>query len=209
MKNFIFDFDGTLVDSMPVFGQAVKDIMDESDVAYGTDLIKTVTPLGYNGCAEHLISLGLEGPCDRVVALMNAKMQTAYETTIPEKPTVRETLLELKRRGHCLNVLTASPHSIFEPCLKRLGILDLFDNLWSCDDFGTTKADPEIYRMAARRLSTDVGEIVFVDDNLGACTTARSAGVAVMAVYDESSNEYESEMRAVCDGYIYSFGELL
>ena len=39
-------------------------------------------------------------------------------------------------------------------CLKRLSLYDLFDNVWSCEDFGTTKSDPEIYRMAAERIGT-------------------------------------------------------
>ena len=36
---------------------------------------------------------------------------------------------------------------------KSIGeIFELFDNVWSCEDFGTTKADPRIYEMAAERM---------------------------------------------------------
>lgn len=209
MKTFLFDFDGTLVDSMPTFGQTIKDIMDDAGVPYGDDLIKIVTPLGYGGCADYCISIGLEGPTERVVSEMKSRMLEKYKTDIPEKEGVTEALLRLKKSGCSLNVLTASPHSIFEPCLSRLGLLPLFDNLWSCDDFGTTKADPEIYRMAAERLGVEVGEIAFADDNLGACTTAKKAGAYVIGVFDESSVDYEQEMREVSDKYIYSFCELV
>ena len=106
-------------------------------------------------------------------------------------------------------MLTASPHETLDPCLKRLGIFDIFDNVWSCNDFATTKADPEIYRMAAGRMGKNVSEVIFLDDNFNADKTAKEAGMQVIGVYDDSSAEYVDEMKAVCDFYIYDFKELL
>ena len=63
-----------------------------------------------------------------------------YTHRVPAKEHVIDVLRQLKARGDDLNVLTASPHSALDPCLKRLGIYDLFTNVWSCEDFGTTKA---------------------------------------------------------------------
>ena len=205
MKYYLFDFDGTLVDSMPTFGQTIRDIMDDAGVPYGDDLIKIVTPLGYGGCADYCISIGLEGPTERVVGEMKDRMMEKYKTSIPAKSDVPEVLKKLKALGHSLNLLTASPHSIFEPCLERLRLLNLFDNLWSCDDFGTTKDNPEIYRMAAASLGTNVENLIFLDDNLGACATAKSAGAHVIGVFDESSKDYVCEMQKASDEYVYSF----
>ena len=98
---------------------------------------------------------------------------------------------------------------MLDPCLQRLGIFDLFTNVWSCDDFRTTKADPEIYKMAASRLEKPVHEILFLDDNYNADKTAKTAGMTVCGVYDDSSAEYEKEIRAITDLYIYKFSELL
>ena len=85
----------------------------------------------------------------------------------------------------------------------------MFENVWSCDDFATTKADPAIYRMAAERLGVSVGEVLFLDDNLNADTVAKSAGMLVCGVYDESSKDYVAQMKASTDYYIYDFNELL
>jgi FMN phosphatase YigB (HAD superfamily) len=98
---------------------------------------------------------------------------------------------------------------VLDPCLKRLGIYDIFDNVWSCDDFKTTKANPEIYRMAAEKIGVSVEDVSFLDDNYNADKTAKSAGMRVVGVYDESSREYVEEMKALCDGYIYNFKELM
>ena len=115
----------------------------------------------------------------------------------------------LKARGDNLNILTASPHATLDPCLKRLGIYDLFTNVWSCEDFGTSKADPEIYRMAAQRIGRPVEEILFLDDNLNADKTAKAAGLCVIGVFDESSRDDKAAILEIADGYICNFDELL
>ena len=135
-------------------------------------------------------------------------MQDEYFYNIPAKSNVVKTLKKLKENGASLNVLTASPHVTLDACLKRLGIFDLFNNVWSCDDFNTTKANPEIYKMVAKELNVKVSDVLFLDDNLSADTTAKSAGMKVCGVYDKSSHDYIDQMKEVCDFYIFDFEEL-
>ena len=209
MKNYLFDFDGTLVDSMPTYGGLMLRILDEHKIPYGEDIMKIITPLGFIGTAKYFIGMGLDKTVDELVALMMEYAIDAYTNTVPAKESVVETLHALKARGDRLSVLTASPHETLDPCLKRLGLYDLFDNVWSCNDFATTKADPAIYEMAAERMGVPVTEVIFLDDNYNADKTAKSAGMQVIGVYDESSAEYEGEMHALCDGYIRRLSELL
>ena len=207
---YLFDFDGTLVDSMPTFVSAMLRILNENNIPYGKDITKTITPLGLNGTAEYYINdLGLKMSKDQLISLMKEYMMDAYYYTIPAKANVHSVLQELKRRGASLNVLTASPHVTLDACLKRLGLWELFDNIWSCDDFYTTKADPNIYRMAAQKLNTNVENVLFLDDNLDADKTAKSAGMPVCGVYDASSEDYIEQIKAATDYYIYDFLELL
>lgn len=210
MNTYLFDFDGTLVDSMPTYISAMLRILDENNISYAQDIVKIITPLGVNGTAEYYINnLGLKKPKDEVTALMKEYMCDAYFNTIPAKENVIKVLKELKKRGNSLNVLTASPHLTLDACLKRLNMYDLFDNVWSCDDFNTTKADPEIYKMAAERLNVSVGDVLFLDDNLNADQTAKTAGMMVCGVYDESSGDYVEQMKSANDFYIYNFEELI
>ena len=209
MKTYLFDFDGTLVDSMPTYVSVMLRILDENNVKYSDDIVKIITPLGYQGTAKYFIKLGLDLPLEEITKAMNTYALDAYANKIGEKSNVISTVKELKARGNSLNVLTASPHTMLDPCLKRLGIFELFDNVWSCDDFGTTKADPEIYKMAAEKLEKKVDEIIFLDDNYNADKTAKSAGMTVYGVYDPSSAEFESDIKAITDRYIYDFKELL
>ena len=209
MKTFLFDFDGTLVDSMPIYGAMMLRILDEQGVRYEPDILKIITPLGYVGTARYYREMGVALSETELVALMHRYAVEDYTHRVPEKPHVVETLKRMKERGDSLNVLTASPHAALDPCLKRLGVYDLFDHVWSCEDFGTTKSDPEIYRMAAERIGVPVDQVVFVDDNYNADKTAKAAGMVVYGIYDESSAEYVEEMKAVADGYVYDFADLL
>ena len=209
MHTYLFDFDGTLVDSMPIYAELMLGLLREYNIPHEPDIIKVTTPLGYRGTAELFCRMGLPLEVDELVAVMTSRAVDAYTHRVPAKENVPEVLRALRDRGDRLNVLTASPHAMLDPCLRRLGLYDLFDHVWSCDDFATTKADPEIYRMAAARIGQPVEAITFLDDNPGADRTAKQAGMRVIGVYDDSSKEYEAEMRAVCDGYIVNFSELI
>ena len=208
-KYYLFDFDGTLVDSMPTFVSSMLRILDENGISYGSDIIKIITPLGLNGTAEYYIDqMGVKLSKEQLMGIMKDYMMDAYFHTIPSKMNVPEVLQELKNRGASLNVLTASPHITLDACLKRLGLWELFDNVWSCDDFNTTKADPQIYVRAAEKMNTTVENVLFLDDNLNADLTAKAAGMQVCGVYDESSKDYVEQMKAATDYYIFDFKEL-
>ena len=207
---YLFDFDGTLVDSMPTFCSCMLRILDENHIAYPADITKTITPLGLNGTATYFIDvMGVKMDKIDLMKLMGDYLMDAYLHTIPAKEFVIEALKELKSRGASLNVLTASPHMTLDPCMKRLGMWELFDNVWSCDDFHTTKADPGIYTQVAEKLGAAVEQILFLDDNLNADLTAKKAGMPVCGVYDDSSKEYVEQMKQANDYYIFNFKALL
>ncbi len=207
---YLFDFDGTLVDSMPTFVSVMLKILDENNIAYESDIIKKITPLGYKGTAQYFKEeLGVDMPVEEMISLMNTYALEQYKYNIEAKENVIPTLKKLKENNADLNILTASPHSMLDVCLKRLGIHDIFTNVWSCDDFHTTKADVHIYKMAAKKLGKPLEEILFLDDNFDADKTAKMSGIKVCGVYDASSDDYIKEIQDISDYYIYNFQDLL
>ena len=207
-KLFLFDMDGTLVDSMPSFISVMLRILDENCIKYEDDIIKIITPLGYAGTAQYFKELGVSLSKEELLKLMNEYAYNEYAYNIQAKTNVVSVLKKLKNSGANLNVLTASPHSVLDMCLKRIGIYDLFTNVWSCEDFKTSKADPEIYKMAAQKMNEKIEDVLFLDDNLNADATAKKAGMLVCGVYDDSSKDSINEIKAVSDYYIYDFTEL-
>ena len=123
MKTYLFDFDGTLVDSMPSYANMMKRILDENNISYGEDLIKIITPLGFIGTAKYFMQeLGVKMSIEELAQKMGEGAIYDYTYNIPAKYNVEKVLKELKQKGASLNVLTASPHITLDPCLKRLGL---------------------------------------------------------------------------------------
>ena len=83
-KTYLFDFDGTLVDSMPTFASTMLRILDESNISYGSDIVKIITPLGYKGTAENFTKLGIDAPIAETIPKMMAYYLYEYEKTIIE-----------------------------------------------------------------------------------------------------------------------------
>ncbi len=209
-KYLIFDFDGTLVDSMREWAGKMLYVLDKNGISPPSDIIKTITPLGDRGSALYFIEhFGISKAPEELISQMDEYAIKEYTYNIPTKDMVVYTLKALKERGYSLNILTASPHRMLDVCLKRVGIYELFDNVWSCDDFKTTKSDVGIYHQVAERLNTVADKCTFFDDNINALTVAKSSGMETIGVYDESSADCETEIRELCDRYIYKMAEIV
>lgn len=206
---YIFDFDGTLVDSMPHWSEKMLNILRTTNTPYPADVIKRITPLGDLGTAKYFRDeLGVPLTLEEMFARMDAYALPKYRDVIGLKEGVLDylTLLRTLRNDGCsLHVLTASPHKMVDPCLKRLGIFDWFGNVWSCDDFGTTKSNPQIYVEAVKRIGADIADAVFFDDNIHAVKTSLKAGLYTIGVYDASGEDFTEEMKAVSDLYLPTF----
>ena len=205
----LFDFDGTLVDSMPVWAGVHINMLKEFGIDVPEDFVKTIVPLGNLRASKYTISLGADVSLDEYLSRQHVILSKEYGKRIALKEGVGETLRELKNQGHSLNVLTASPHQYLDPCLIRNGVWELFDNVWSIDDFSLTKDNVEIYVQAAKRLSAKTSDCVFFDDNITAIKTAAASGMKTVGVYDKSSDNLVCEMKNSCDLYVYEFAELL
>lgn len=208
-NNYLFDFDGTLVDSMPTYVSVMLRILDENGIKYDKSIVKIITPLGFVGTARYYRKLGVKKSEKELIGTMNEYAYEEYKNNIPSKSNVASVLAKLKENGASLNVLTASPHLTLDACLERLGLSGYFTNIWSCEDFSTTKSDPDIYGAAAEKIGVPVDKILFLDDNLNAVKTAVVAGMKTCGVFDKSSEEYTEEIKSACDYYIEDFSELL
>ncbi len=209
MRKYIFDFDGTLIDSMSLWVDFVLSELDKNHIKYPDTIVKDVCPLGTVGVAKYMYDLGYGSSVSDIVKMLDDFAIKEYTYNIPMKAYAREKLLDLKAQGYSLNLLTACNHNLLDVCLKRLGIFDLFDNIWSCEeDLCANKSEAKVYEIAIKKLDIVAENCIFVDDNIIALKTARSVGMYVVGVYDEASKDFENEMREVADKYIYSFNEL-
>ena len=204
---FLFDFDGTLADSMGAWGGKMLNILDTAGVPYPADIVTTLATLGDGGSAKYMReTLGVSYPEETLFAMMDAYALPRYRDEIPLKAGVRE-FLASREEEKC--ILTASPHKMLDPCLKRNGIWEAFSHVWTCEDLGKVKSDPAIYSDVAERLGVASREIVFFDDNLTAIQTAKRAGLVTVAVYEKSGEVFWNALCKSADYTIFDWEELL
>lgn len=207
-KIYVFDLDGTLVDSMPSYSKGILSILDEEGVAYEPDLIKILTPLGNRKSAQYYVDvLGVKADPEDLVRRIEANMIYAYGNLIDAKPGIPALLRRLFAEGARLFVLTASPHITTDACLKRNGLFDLFETVWSVEDYGLTKSDTRIFYELARRIGCKPEEIHYFDDSLIALQNAKTAGLITYGVYDAQTEEEVARMKNTFDRYVGSFAD--
>ncbi len=207
---YLFDLDGTLADSMPVAVKIVLSLLDEKGISYSSDIVKTLTPLGFKGIARYYAeTLGVPLTPEEIFTWFMQKLERAYAEQIDLKAGAEETVRALKARGERLCVLTGSPHLFLDACLKRANVTDCFERIWSAEDFGLLKSDVRLYERVAKALEVPMSALTLVDDGINVLKTARKAGLKTVGVYDEYSADAEEEIRSFADRYVHSLTEML
>ena len=207
---WLFDLDGTLIDSMPTGVDVVLQFLQERGISYPENFMEVIAPLGYKGMAKYYVEkLGVPMTADEVFSVFQERAGKAYGETIPLKKGVKETLEALKAKGDRLFVLTASPNVFIDLSLKRLGVFDLFEETWSVEQFSWTKANKELFYEVAEKLGVSPSDCVMVDDNANVLKVAKSVGMHTVGVYDEYSKNVQAEVRAAGEHYVLDMTGIL
>lgn len=200
----IFDMDGTLVDSMVYWKNLAKEYLASKGITHIPDMIlEKIKPMTMTESATLFIEkFGLNGTPESVAKEMNALMDTHYYKDIPLKKGIKEYLNKLYNSGTTMCVASATAVSLVEACLKRLGIIEYFSFLLSCETIGVGKSKPNIYYEAAKRLGAEPSDIAVYEDALYAAETAKKAGFYVVGVFDESAKKNLASLKEISDEII-------
>lgn len=200
----IFDMDGTLVDSMLYWKNLAKEYLASKGITHIPDMIlEKIKQMTMTESATLFIEkFGLNGTPESVAKEMNALMDTHYYKDIPLKKGIKEYLNKLYDSGTTMCVASATAVSLVEACLKRLGIIEYFSFLLSCETIGIGKSKPNIYYEAAKRLGAEPSDIAVYEDALYAAETAKKAGFYVVGVFDESAKKNFDSLKEISDEII-------
>ncbi len=205
IKGAIFDFDGTLVDSMFIwdtFGENYLRTLGKEPRENLTETFKTFT---LEQAAEYYREhYGVTLSVGKIVDGVNEMVAEIYRTNVTLKDGVREFLEGLRSQGVKMCVATVTDRAIVEDVLVNLGIREYFAEILTCAEVGYNKETPHIYRAALEVLGMKKDETVVFEDVLHALVTAKNDGFHVAAVYDEHESR-QTEMKANGDYYITDF----
>lgn len=210
VKAFIFDLDGTLLDSMHIWMDVDVQFLRRYDRVPSPSLQKDIAVLTLDECATYFreqYSLSMTN--EQIVAEWKEMVRHAYQESIDAKPGAVQFVRKCAESGMKICVATGSQRENVENALARLKILDCFSFIKTSDEVGKGKNFPDIYEQCSRQLCVSPEECVVVEDVLSAAQTAREAGFEVWGIYDSASASDWTALQRVCARSFYSFEELL
>lgn len=203
-KYAIFDMDGTLIDSMKYWQSLAGEYLKTKGIPkISQELFEKIKPMTMSESAALFVQeFHLSGTPKAVEEEMNQMMDLHYKSDIPLKPGVKAYLHKLKEEGISMCVASATAEPLMEACLRRLGVLDYFEFLISCESVGAGKDRPDVYYEAAKKLGASVQDTAIYEDALYAARTAKSEGFYVVGIYEESIASRWEEMKEIADEVI-------
>lgn len=202
MKGAIFDLDGTLVDSMPVWAHIGEAYLLDQGITPPQHLRKLIETKSLRESAAFFRTLGVQASEEQIVAGVVARVADLYERSIPLKPGAEALVKRLHRAGVRMCVATASNRPQAEAVLRRPGLLPYFQGIITCGEVGGGKESPAIYERALALLNVPKQETLVFEDALHALRTAQAAGFRVVGVYDASAAADEALIRREADAYV-------
>lgn len=203
----IFDMDGTLLDSMPVWDRLGADYLASLGLRARSDLPEKLLTMSMRQAAVYFRSdYGLTLSEEEIVRGLNGRIEAFYRNIVPVKEGVADFLQALRQKNVKLCVATATDRHLAEAALRRTGLLGSFSFLLTCSET-QAKDRPDIFLAAQERLGTPKEETMVFEDALHAVQTAKQAGFPVTAVYDASSAADQAQIQSLADYYLYSFSE--
>jgi HAD superfamily hydrolase (TIGR01509 family) len=178
----LFDMDGLLIDSEPIWLEAETAVM----ARLGADWTPADQVQLLGGSLErtvrYLMAKATRPATPGQIAdwLMSGVTERVRAHGVPLRPGARELLAEVAAAGLPHALVTSSERGFMDAVLAWTGLR--FDALVCADDVGVTKPDPEPYLLAAKLLGTDPGRCTALEDSPNGVASAEAAGCQVIAV---------------------------
>ena len=179
----VFDLDGVLVDSEPVWEAVRRDFVAEHGGRWRPDSQQRLMGMSTAEWARYLVTdLGVGGmSAEEVAEAVVERMAEQYREAVPLLPGAAAAPRLLASRWP-LGLASSSPRRLIDVVLDRTGLAALFAVIVPTDEVGRGKPAPDVYQEATARLGFDTQRCVAVEDSTNGLRAACAAGMEVVAV---------------------------
>lgn len=209
IKAAIFDLDGTLIDSMGVWGKIDIDYLEKRQIPFPDDLRDNIEHLSFEEVSKYFKErFNLQDTLEEIQQEWMDMAYKEYSTNISLKPGAKKFIKHLKASGIKIALTTSNCNLLIDAVLKNNKIDHLFDVITTTSEVSRGKNFPDVYLLTAEKLNVSSAECIVFEDILPAIKGAKAAGMKVIGVYDTFS-EYQKEMIiSIADKYINNYDEL-
>lgn len=196
---FLFDLDGTLVQSEVLYQRATQALLDP----HGRSLDE-LTPLERSRIPGRSALQNLTFYCERFAlpeppqVLVDRRMDQVCRMVEDEGvmliPGAREILESLRFNAYPCALASSSPRRYVNRVLRVTGLAEFFDVVKTGDDVSAFKPDPEIFVAAARDLGLPPERCLVMEDAHSGILAGKAAGMKVLAVESEHTLPEQREL---------------
>ena len=184
IKYIIFDKDGTLLDTEPIFKRAWVEVGEQ----WGLEGIEEMYPsiMGNNGefIVQKLYAAYPDRDCQAYYNERMDRVTTLMEGEIPLMAGCREILDFARKNGISVAVATSSTRERAEKNLKKLDLWDYFDAVVTGDMVKKSKPEPDIFLEAASRIGARKDECIVCEDSYNGLLAAKASGMRPIFIPD-------------------------
>lgn len=205
----IFDLDGTILDSMGIWGQIDVEFLGNRGIRPPEDYQAAITPMAPADAAAYTIErFGLDNTPQELMDEWYEMAFRHYRDDIPLKPFAYDFIQRLYVKGFKIAIATSSYKEMVEAALARTGLSSMIELIVTSADVGKSKHEPDIYLRCAKLLGVQPTECIVYEDITEGVNAARGAGFLTVGVYEPAYYDTDG-LRRAAGSFIHSYAELL
>ena len=202
----VFDMDGTLVDSEPLYREAFINAGSELGVQVTEAFHDSLVGLSSRDRVPLLLAeFGAGFPAAMFFAAYRRRKAACLERAIPLRPGALVLLAALARNGVACAVATSATRRTAETVLGRGGVLSYVQALATRDDVERGKPHPATHLLAASRIGHPPADCLALEDSVPGLLAAHAAGMIAAAV---GSTLPPNHVSVLCSCVVSTFTDL-
>jgi HAD superfamily hydrolase (TIGR01509 family) len=185
LQAVLFDLDGTVVDSEPLWADAMRMIAADLGGTLTEEALARTTGLSVPASVDLMLAeLGADLPRQEATRQLLERTAEVFAAELMWQPGAQELVDALRREGVTTALVTNSPRVVVDVAMQRLGS-HRFDLAVCGDEVTEHKPDPAPYLTAMQRLGRPAQECLAVEDSPSGTDAAVAAGIPVLVVPSE------------------------
>jgi HAD superfamily hydrolase (TIGR01509 family) len=182
IKAAVFDLDGVLIDSEPVWEQVRRALVAERGGQWAPDAQRRLMGMSTPEWARYLSQdLGVGLPPDQVASEVIARMTARYTEHVPLMDGAVDAVHRMAARWP-LAVASSAPAVLIQTVLQSAGLRSCFSVVMSTEQVAHGKPAPDIYLAVTAALGCPPPDCAAVEDSSNGLRSAAAAGLRVIAI---------------------------